>query len=194
MDFNAAQAATRAGFTEEEAERLDVKTRGREIDRFYWGKLSALNEIGKRMGLWGPLQNVMAGKRSYCLPDEILYLLAFRVADREAHPIQRHAAAKILDYHIPGWRERVSVCLLGGLVDRDDSRVKVWKRAVHARDRCCQECGALEDLHAHHIVPWASAPEPRLVVENGVMLCSKCHAAEHSELPYKFVARVGGRD
>lgn len=56
-----------------------------------------------------------------------------------------------------------------------------WRSAVLRRDgRACQRCGATNKLHAHHIKPWATYPELRYVVENGITLCQACHSAEHS--------------
>lgn len=59
---------------------------------------------------------------------------------------------------------------------------KVWRTAVFTRDDyTCRECGVRGGyLHAHHIKPWATHPELRLVVENGVTLCRRCHYALHS--------------
>jgi len=62
---------------------------------------------------------------------------------------------------------------------------RVWPepmvRALHARDRCCQfpGCESTRWLQAHHIVHWAKGGETS--VDNGVLLCSHCHARVHEE-------------
>lgn len=62
-----------------------------------------------------------------------------------------------------------------------------WRNAVLTRDgHTCQNCGATGDvrLHAHHIQPWAHAPELRFDVANGVTVCESCHANIHPQLWY----------
>jgi 5-methylcytosine-specific restriction endonuclease McrA len=48
---------------------------------------------------------------------------------------------------------------------------------VFERDKhTCQHCGITGvKMHAHHIKPYASHPELRLVVSNGLTLCEPCH-------------------
>ena len=57
-----------------------------------------------------------------------------------------------------------------------------WRTAVFERDNyTCQICGARSaidqriQLHADHILPFASYPEKRLDIMNGRTLCSSCH-------------------
>lgn len=60
-----------------------------------------------------------------------------------------------------------------------------WRSAVYERDGyTCQECGAQGELNAHHIKTWASHPELRFDVSNGVTLCKDCHAKKHPHLGY----------
>lgn len=55
-----------------------------------------------------------------------------------------------------------------------------WVREVKARDEYkCQDCGATEDLEAHHIKSWADYPDLRLDVNNGITLCHACHVKRH---------------
>jgi hypothetical protein len=57
-----------------------------------------------------------------------------------------------------------------------------WRSAVLRRDgHACRQCGATNALHAHHIKPWASYPELRHSVENGVTLCDSCHRLTHKK-------------
>lgn len=57
-----------------------------------------------------------------------------------------------------------------------------WKRAVLKRDRfTCQKCGISRqnNMHAHHLRPYALHSDSRLDVDNGVTLCPKCHLDYH---------------
>jgi hypothetical protein len=56
-----------------------------------------------------------------------------------------------------------------------------WRRAVLLRDGFrCQRCGVEGGkLHAHHVLPWASYPDQRTDIDNGLTLCEECHRAEH---------------
>jgi hypothetical protein len=59
-------------------------------------------------------------------------------------------------------------------------RYKQWRRAVFTRDGyTCRQCGATEQLHAHHPISWHSAPALRYEVPNGLTLCLDCHARVH---------------
>ncbi|WP_416360620.1 HNH endonuclease [Burkholderia gladioli] len=52
------------------------------------------------------------------------------------------------------------------------------------RDRfTCQHCGDARggNLHAHHILPFATHPELRVDVSNGITLCKPCHKAVHAK-------------
>jgi protein gp37 len=60
-----------------------------------------------------------------------------------------------------------------------------WRNEVFKRDNyTCQNCGSKKggNLNAHHIQPFATFPELRFVVDNGVTLCKTCHKAEHKNL------------
>lgn len=57
-----------------------------------------------------------------------------------------------------------------------------WRRAVFERDRyTCQKCGDAKggNLRAHHVKPFATHPELRFEVANGITLCHPCHELEH---------------
>lgn len=56
-----------------------------------------------------------------------------------------------------------------------------WRKKVFERDNyTCQRCFARGGrLNAHHIEPWASNPEKRYSIENGVTLCYECHKIVH---------------
>ena len=58
----------------------------------------------------------------------------------------------------------------------------LWRSAVFKRDGfICQICGKRGgELHAHHILSFASFPECRLAINNGRTLCKFCHKFVHS--------------
>ena len=59
-----------------------------------------------------------------------------------------------------------------------------WRKAVLNRDgHRCQQCGATERLHAHHVKEWAKYPDLRFDVDNGLTLCEDCHTEKHPYLP-----------
>jgi hypothetical protein len=72
----------------------------------------------------------------------------------------------------PQWRG-------GEAKHRNDGRLRwdhrLWRQAVVARDKVCQDCGSAEQLHAHHIFPYATYPHLRYEVNNGITLCHDCH-------------------
>ena len=102
-----------------------------------------------------------------------------RLADHAASDMERTACAIILDLLTPGWRDR-KPGLAGHVLRRNDIKVRNWRDAVLQRDGCkCVHCGATSELHAHHIIPWASEPMLRVSLDNGVTLCQPCHVRVH---------------
>jgi len=64
--------------------------------------------------------------------------------------------------------------------------------AVIARDKECQVCGTIENLHAHHIIPVSIGGLD--VSENGEALCASCHADRHPDVPRGlFLISVSGK-
>jgi len=59
------------------------------------------------------------------------------------------------------------------------SKIADWSRAVRERDGRCLDCGATEDLHAHHVLPKSTHPELALDLSNGKTLCYRCHKRAH---------------
>lgn len=75
---------------------------------------------------------------------------------------------------------------------RDSAEYRDWRAAVYRRDNySCRRCGARGKglLHAHHVKYWATHPELRFDVSNGLLLCRSCHAKEHADV---FVLRNRG--
>jgi len=66
--------------------------------------------------------------------------------------------------------------------DWNSEENKKWRRDIFARDNyTCQDCGKYGGvLHAHHIKEWATHPDLRLDIDNGITLCPDCHYKEHT--------------
>jgi hypothetical protein len=57
---------------------------------------------------------------------------------------------------------------------------QVWRKGVLEKDfYTCQMCGNSENLHAHHIIPFAKDIDKRFDIDNGITLCEKCHKQVH---------------
>ena len=96
--------------------------------------------------------------------------------------LSRAKRGKCLGEDNPNWR--------GGMpyhdYDRNRYPAKQWVKAVKDRDNwTCQECGATNNLHAHHIKRWKDYPDLRYDLDNGVTLCHTCHERAHGR-GFKF--------
>ena len=54
-----------------------------------------------------------------------------------------------------------------------------WAKRV-TNGQCCAKCGAMDGLHAHHILPASAYPDLRADGSNGIPLCAGCHREYHS--------------
>ena len=61
------------------------------------------------------------------------------------------------------------------------SKLVLWSAQVKARDGKCMECGVLDNLHAHHVLPKSTHPELKFDVSNGRTLCYSCHKKWHED-------------
>lgn len=65
---------------------------------------------------------------------------------------------------------------------RNSNKLSVWRIAVYKKDNfICQHCGSKANLHAHHIKEWATHPDLRFEIKNGLTLCGACHGAVHGK-------------
>jgi len=64
------------------------------------------------------------------------------------------------------------------MVIRHSLNYRLWREAVFKRDDfTCKECKQRGGyIEAHHIKPFALFPELRFAIDNGVTLCTFCHA------------------
>ncbi len=58
---------------------------------------------------------------------------------------------------------------------RHSNDYQIWRKAVIERDNVCIQCGSSEKLHADHIKPVILNPTMMFDVNNGRILCQKCH-------------------
>lgn len=65
---------------------------------------------------------------------------------------------------------------------RNNYTYRQWRKAVIERDGKCKMCGAVDNLHAHHIRPFSQYPESSFDIENGLTLCHACHRKVHKEM------------
>lgn len=76
----------------------------------------------------------------------------------------------------PNWKGGTSLLQS----DRNCPEVRKWRKAVFERDgNRCHDCGAKDDLHAHHLLSWVDNPSLRFELSNGRTLCARCHSAVH---------------
>ena len=74
--------------------------------------------------------------------------------------------------------------------DRGDSLVNRWTKKVLKRDNyTCKLCGGKDNLNVHHIIKWSDDPINRINIDNGITLCSKCHALQHPEIESFILSR-----
>lgn len=79
----------------------------------------------------------------------------------------------------PAWRGGTKAKKHG---DRASPEYRAWRRAVFERDeftcRICTVYTGRGDLEAHHLKPYATHPELRYDVDNGITLCRYHHHDE----------------
>jgi hypothetical protein len=87
----------------------------------------------------------------------------------------------------PNWKGGIST---QHAIARSSFEFREWRLAVMRRDRwTCRACGAKHKkgsrpiLHAHHVKPFATHPELRFDVGNGLTLCKPCHDEIHGLAP-----------
>ena len=64
---------------------------------------------------------------------------------------------------------------------------KYWRQDVFERDQyTCKKCKTIGgELNAHHIKPFATHPNLRTTLSNGITLCKKCHILTHKKMKHE---------
>lgn len=67
---------------------------------------------------------------------------------------------------------------------RMSKQLREWRNNVFERDNfICRKCNKKGGhLNAHHIVSWATCPEKRFDIDNGITLCLNCHRELHKRI------------
>jgi hypothetical protein len=92
---------------------------------------------------------------------------------REAPP------GEFFTWQIVHWDENNGIS--ANAKERNNHTYRQWRSKVIERDGRCMECGAEENLHAHHIKNFAEFPQLRTELSNGITLCQSCHRKLHKE-------------
>lgn len=80
------------------------------------------------------------------------------------------------------------------VTNKNDTLVRWWRKDVIKRDKVCQDCGAKDNLHAHHISRWADDPVNRINIDNGIALCPECHSNHHKEIKKLILSNRKSKD
>lgn len=66
-------------------------------------------------------------------------------------------------------------------LSRSSPQVLKWKQKVLKRDKICQCCGNDNNLQVHHLSAFVTHNERGADMDNGIVLCKKCHKQYHSK-------------
>lgn len=62
---------------------------------------------------------------------------------------------------------------------RKSNKYRNWRKRIIERDGSCVCCGSDDDLQVHHINGFSEYPDLAYDVDNGVLLCKRCHDIYH---------------
>ena len=132
--------------------------------------------------------------KRYCMsfdsvPEELVNECKEVIASIETNAMQKLAAKTILQIKYGKIETNNIIEKFAVVTDRQDSLVVRWTKKIKKRDKVCQLCGSSNNLTAHHISHWADDPINRINIDNGILLCSKCHSLQHPEMSKKMFIR-----
>lgn len=146
------------------------------LDAFYWNKLAAMRQAVLHLNMVPTPESTASARRSPFAWDCLSVLI-----DQDQPDVKRAYAALWFDIHFQDWRKLLPVDLMGLIVTRDSPEVSRWRKSVLERDNHeCQDCGAPNNLNAHHIAHWNDEPAGRVDVSNGITVCKSCHFLRHN--------------
>lgn len=103
---------------------------------------------------------------------------------------QKEAARQMLNLKYGSSKVNKMIESFAIVNNRSDSLVNRWTKKVLKRDNyTCKLCGGKDNLNVHHIIKWSDDPINRINIDNGITLCSKCHALQHPELESFILSR-----
>lgn len=112
------------------------------------------------------------------------------IASKDTNYMQKLASKSILQIKYGKIETNNIIEEYAIVTDRNDSLVARWVKKVKKRDKVCQICGSDKNLVVHHISHWADDPINRINVNNGILLCAKCHSLQHPDLPLGLFLEV----
>lgn len=117
------------------------------------------------------------------------------ILSKNANKYQKIAAREILFIYL-GKKATYDLIDSDAVVtNRNDELVVRWKKKCLKRDKYqCRICGSKKHLCVHHISYWSVDPVNRINIDNGITLCSKCHAKKHTGEPVYKLMMSGGDD
>lgn len=169
-------------------EMLEICQHGGQASGRFHGKHTdetkrKISEKMKQKGCHPPWELSPCSKKGYRREDIVGKEVAERIrqaiiAYNEDRVVSQESRIKMSEAkrgeRNPGWKGGVKT-------EREQIRngfeIKAWKLAVFKRDNyMCQYCRVIGNgLHAHHLKEFASYPELRFDVNNGITLCVECH-------------------
>ena len=149
------------------------------LEAFLFMKTAALYCLFKYDGVVGPLVRFCSQDEKLKYQDQIP-ILRERLKNPTLTLVQRVATVHLLESYTI-WTPRLVKTLPG--ISRNDPATAKWREDVLCRDkRQCVMCASTDRVQAHHIEPWASNPDKRVILENGITLCFNCHMLTHHPL------------
>ena len=116
------------------------------------------------------------------------YKIGTKMSDESRRKMSVAKKGKYTGAENPNWR---GAEITDEVRERRSYNAKVWRQECVTRDEfTCTVCGSQENLHVHHILPFATHPDRRWDINNGQTVCSNCHEKIHNRsFPYYITKR-----